>query len=262
MLDPHLLSECRSIVRNVSDARMAGQNVPTVDKPHSTLLRLLRGNKIVKGPQKGYVDFWKTWPSWHGQNGVRARLAAAGYTETQIVNELMGEVYDGVCYGILTLARTTSDDKILVGLRSTKIAGEYGGFISLPGGLVHPNEPLVHAATRQVTEEIGPEFVAELALNDSRITCGEHTSAPSFTFIVEGTYAGKTERTHQSTGVDILEWGNKGKLVWLPRSMLAQAIADKDMRHVIGTFREAGLNVPDTTQLAGDIIAPIRELLL
>lgn len=255
---------------------------PKTSLPHSTLVEFRSAGEVgvetleitqadgskrviaIRGGQvKSYVELWDAWPSWWGtkecSKSVRGQLKNWGYTDEEC-RQLMGFIYDGVCYGIIGLILRT-DNHALIGIRSIGVSGEYDGSFSLIGGLVRAaGETLPQALHRQIKEEAGEYLATQIELG-TEIAVGEHTSAASFTFVQRAYFKGEAKSAvESSTGRDALEW-SKGKLVWVPVSLLWHAATTGDAVPLSMYCRASGFNVQEGIKLAGDIVEPLVTLL-
>ncbi len=153
-------------------------------------------------------------------------------------------------YGCLTLMRHISPHgtKVLVGIRSEVLAGKNPGTISLPGGLVEPNESLPAAASRELVEEGGN---CDFYLKDY-FAVGFHLDCPSCTFIF-------IAETHNLSVETSYEWRG-GRAIWIDETVLREALHGKNQK-LVRAFKESNILADDNLSIAPDVKEPVRQLL-
>jgi ADP-ribose pyrophosphatase YjhB (NUDIX family) len=188
--------------------------------------------------------------SWDAYVPVRDLLVANGWTQGEIYRVITRLFPTQHVYGVLSVVFHEFPDgyRVLMGVRSAKLAGKNKGDASFPGGLVHPGETLAQAADRQLSEEGGCGTVVPMP----GFAFDVHNAAPSMTF-VRGVMIDSTEVK------DSFEWTEK-MMIWVPRRA-ARAAVDGDSRDLVAAFRARGIEVPDELKVAPDAAGPARTIL-
>ena len=136
-------------------------------------------------------------------------------------------------------------DQVLVGVRSSQLAGPHAGMISIPAGLMNVDDPSVERATlRELEEETG-------------IVCGrivktvaaDNPDAPNITLV-------SLVRTDESDIRETFEAKGK-KFLWVTRPAVMQA-ALGDTATLSREIREKG--VDNSGQVAPDTFSGIRQI--
>jgi len=141
----------------------------------------------------------------------------------------------------------TSGGAILACVRSRQLAGTHVGTVSFPAGLMRPGEELFEVANRQLFDETGLRGVCNC---EKRIAMATNPEAPQTTYCFRW-------QTGESSVRETFEAEGK-TFIWVPvHDCLEPAIAG-DMGPMIKVFRNKGIDVPDTLQIAPDALEGLR----
>lgn len=127
----------------------------------------------------------------------------------------------------------------LLGVRSEQLAGTHTGMISVPAGLLEPGEKIVGA--RELLEETG------IKIGEATYTIAvKNPDAPNTTFVHRVSTSQKdVKETYEAEGKTF---------IWVEGETLANAIITGDMTPLAQKFRRQEIEVPDSLQIAPDIL--------
>ncbi len=173
---------------------------------------------------------WKAYPE--------ARALAG--SELAVIYELFH-----VLLGTAALVEMERGDQVLVGVRSSRLAGTHAGMISIPAGLMNVNDSSIESATLRELEE-------ETGIVRGRIVktvAADNPDAPNVTLV-------SLVRTDESDIRETFEAKGK-KFLWVPRRVVIQAALGETVA-LSREIREKG--VDNSGRVAPDTFSGIRQI--
>jgi 8-oxo-dGTP pyrophosphatase MutT (NUDIX family) len=193
--------------------------------------------KIVTG-ETTYLTTRRMWKAYHY---VLALLKSRGIKDEVYLYNLFHYIPG-------TASVVESNNSILVGVRSQRLAGTHPGMVSIPAGLMKPRELINETNQRELKEESGIP-----AGKITKIIAVRHPDAPSFTFMCKvSTEQEEIRETYEAKGKTFI-WVNKDRI-------LLPAIVDGDNQPLVEELRKQKINVSNNLQIAPDILEGLKRM--